>query len=248
MTPDSFSDGGRYFDPDVAIDRGLEMIAQGVDVIDVGGESSRPGAVPVGEEEERRRVTPVLEALSPLVRTSIDTTKRSVAEAALGCGASLLNDVSATLATVAAQARVPYVVMHSRGNPQTMQALTDYVDLVSEVKAFLVTKAEQARAAGVREVWIDPGIGFAKTAEQNLSLLRHLDTFAQTGLPLLVGTSRKGFLGALTAFGGSLPPPSDRLEASLASTTVAMAAGAAMVRVHDVAATVAAAALVGDAS
>lgn len=248
VTPDSFSDGGVYFDPDAAIARGMEMISQGVDVIDVGGESTRPGARPVPESEERRRVVDVIRELSPLVRVSVDTVKRAVAEAALDVGASLLNDVLGDLGGLAAEAKVPWVVMHSRGTPLTMQSLTGYGDVVEEVRSFLKRRAEQALAAGVPEVWTDPGIGFAKTAEQNLSLLRRLGEIVTDGYPVLVGTSRKGFLGKVTASPlGSVPGPMDRLEASLATATAAMVAGAAMVRVHDVPDTIAAALLVGDA-
>jgi len=236
VTPDSFSDGGRWLDPDAAVEHGLRMIAEGADVIDVGGESTRPGAEPVSPDEELRRVLPVVEALSGHVRISIDTRSAEVAEAAIAAGASLVNDVSASLAGTAAAAGVGWVAMHMQGDPRTMQQAPAYGDVVAEVRAFLV---ERAGAAGTSEVWIDPGIGFGKTTEHNLSLLRHLDQLVATGYPVLVGTSRKGFLGRLTGDA----PATDRLEASVATAAWALASGASMVRVHDVAPTVEAARL-----
>ena len=234
VTPDSFSDGGRFLDPDAAVAHGLAMAADGADVVDVGGESTRPGAEPVPEHEELRRVLPVVEALAPTVRVSIDTAKASVAEAAVERGATLVNDVSSSLHEVAAAAGVGWVAMHMRGSPRTMQDAPRYDDVVGEVRDFLLSRAEAARAAGVEEVWIDPGIGFGKTVPHNLSLLRGLPALVAGGFPVLVGTSRKSFLGKLT--GG--PPPDDRLEASLATAVYALDRGAAMVRVHDVAPTV----------
>jgi dihydropteroate synthase len=247
VTPDSFSDGGRWFSPEAAVAHGLEMVAEGADVVDVGGESTRPGAEPVGEVEERDRVVDVVASLAPRVRVSIDTRKRSVAEAAVAAGATLVNDVSASLWPVAAEAGVGWVAMHMRGEPRTMQAAAHYDDVVGEVRRFLVDRAETARAAGVGEVWIDPGIGFAKTATDNLALLRHLSELVATGFPVLVGTSRKSFLGRLLGPSPDEPAPvDDRLEGSLATATWAMAQGAAMVRVHDVGPTVVAARLVGE--
>lgn len=234
VTPDSFSDGGRWTDPHRAVARGLEMAAAGADVVDVGGESTRPGAEPVDEAEERRRVLPVIAALAPSVRVSVDTRKAGVAEAAVAAGATLVNDVSASLWPVAAAAGVGWVAMHMRGDPRTMQRQVHYDDVVDEVRGFLADRAERARSAGVDEVWVDPGIGFGKTAAHNLSLLRHLDELVAGGHPVLVGASRKSFLGAL--LGGA--PVDDRLEGSLAVAVWAAGAGAAMVRVHDVAATV----------
>ncbi|MGQ0520943.1 MAG: dihydropteroate synthase [Actinomycetota bacterium] len=244
VTPDSFSDGGRFLDPDLAVARGLAMVEEGAAVVDVGGESTRPGAAPVGEAEERRRVVPVVEALAPHVRVSIDTTKAAVALAAIEAGATLVNDVSASLHRVAAEAGVGWVAMHMRGTPGTMQDDPRYGDVVTEVRDYLVARAEAAAAAGVEEIWVDPGIGFGKTARHNLLLLRHLGTLVGAGYPVLVGTSRKSFLGALA--GGA--PAGDRLEGSLATAVCALAQGAGMVRVHDVAATVAAATLVGGAA
>jgi dihydropteroate synthase len=230
VTPDSFSDGGRYLDPEAAVAHGLAMAADGASVVDVGGESTRPGATPVDAAEERRRVLPVITALAPHVRVSIDTRHASVAEAAIEAGATLVNDVSASLFPVAAANGVGWVAMHMQGDPATMQDAPRYGDVVGEVRAHLLERAEQARAAGVDEVWVDPGIGFGKTVEHNLTLLRRLGELVESGFPVVVGTSRKGFLGTLT--GGA--PVDDRLEASLATAVVAAANGAAMVRVHDV--------------
>ena len=242
VTPDSFSDGGRFLDPEAAIAHGLRLAAEGADVVDVGGESTRPGAPEVPLATERSRVVPVVAALAPHVRVSVDTRKGEVAEAAIEAGATLVNDVSAALAPVAAAASVGWVAMHMRGTPANMQDDPHYDDVVAEVAAFLADRARAAVELGVEEVWIDPGIGFGKTAAHNVSLLRHLRVLVALGFPVLVGTSRKSFLGALA--GGA--PPDDRLEGSLASAVWAMTQGAAMVRVHDVAATVQAALLVGD--
>jgi dihydropteroate synthase len=241
VTPDSFSDGGRWFDHEAAIAHGLAMMASGADVVDVGGESTRPGAAPVDGAEERRRVVPVIEALARHGRVSVDTRKRGVAEAAVDAGATLINDVSATLMAVAAAAGVGWVAMHMRGDPQTMQALATYDDVVAETTRFLVDRATEARVRGVGEVWIDPGIGFAKTLTHNLELLARLDELVATGWPVLIGTSRKSFLGRLASPAGTPPAPvDDRLEGSLASAVWSVVHGARMVRVHDVAATVAA--------
>ncbi|MCU4186983.1 dihydropteroate synthase [Acidiferrimicrobium sp. IK] len=235
VTPDSFSDGGRWFDHALAIAHGRRLIADGADIIDVGGESTRPGAEPVAEEEELRRVLPVVEALAPEVEVSIDTRKPAVAEAALGAGARIVNDISASLWPVAAAGGAGWIAMHCPADPSVMTAHARYRDVVSEVADHLVRRAEQARAAGVERIWIDPGIGFAKTAAHNLSLLRHLDRFVATGWPVAVGTSRKSFLGALAAGPDGLPAPvDDRLEPSLATAAWALTQGAAMVRVHDV--------------
>jgi dihydropteroate synthase len=190
----------------------------------------------VDEAEERRRVVPVVEALTPSVRISIDTRSRAVAEAAVAAGATLVNDVSASLWPVAAEAGVGWVAMHMQGEPATMQREPRYGDVVAEVAAFLRERADAARAAGVEEVWVDPGIGFGKALEHNLLLLRDLDRLVAEGVPVVVGTSRKGSLGQLT--GGA--PVDDRLEASVATAIWAGEHGAAMVRVHDVAPTVAA--------
>ena len=246
VTPDSFSDGGRYLDVDRAVAHGLALAAAGADVVDVGGESSRPGAEPVPEDEERRRVLPVIEALAPTVRVSVDTMKVGVAEAAIEAGATIVNDISASLWEVAAAGQAGWVAMHMRGTPRTMQQRAEYADVVGEVRAYVLDRARRALDAGVREVWVDPGIGFGKSAEHNLALLRHLPDLVAEGLPVLVGTSRKSFLGTVAPDPGGIPVPVERrLAASLATAAWAMAAGCAMVRVHDVAATIGAARLLG---
>lgn len=238
VTPDSFSDGGRWPDPEAAVERGLEMGREGADVIDVGGESTRPGAAPVPADEQIRRVVPVVEALAPHSRVSIDTRSAEVAEAAVDAGATLINDVSASLWPVAAAHRVGWVAMHMRGDPATMQDDPTYADVTSEVRDFLRARVESAEAAGVDEIWIDPGIGFGKTLDHNLALLRGLGEIVAVGRPVLVGTSRKGFLGALTERHGQVPGPEDRTEASIATAVWSVLRGARMVRVHDVRPTV----------
>jgi dihydropteroate synthase len=235
VTPDSFSDGGLWMDPTVALDHARQMIAQGADVIDVGGESTRPGAHPVDEAEELRRVLPIVDALADEVTVSIDTRKPAVARAAVAAGARIVNDVSAELWPVAAEAGVGWVAMHMPADPSVMQRHAVYSDVVTEVRDYLVRRAETARAAGVGEIWIDPGIGFGKTAEHNLLLLRHVDVLIATGWPVLIGTSRKTFLGRLApAPDGSPAPADDRLDGTVATTTWAITRGVAMVRVHDV--------------
>jgi dihydropteroate synthase len=248
VTPDSFYDGGDFFDQDRAVRHGLELADEGADVIDVGGESSRPGAAPVPESEELRRVLPVIEALAPRVRVSVDTSKPAVAHAALGAGATMLNDISARMWELAAEHGSAWVAMHMQGSPATMQDSPQYRNVTDEVRCFLVERARRAREAGVEEVWVDPGIGFGKTVDHNLTLLRELPALVREGFPVVVGTSRKSFLGKIAPHrDGGVAPPSDRLEASVATATWAMLAGASMVRVHDVAPTVQAATLVGPA-
>jgi dihydropteroate synthase len=243
VTPDSFSDGGRFVDVDRAVEHGRELARQGADIVDVGGESTRPGAQPVPATEEADRVVPVIAALAAHVRVSIDTAKAEVAAAAVQAGATLINDVSATLHEVAADHHVGWVAMHMQGEPRTMQHQPVYDDVVAEVEAFLRERAELARLAGVDEVWIDPGIGFGKTFAHNWQLLAGLDRLAAIGLPVAVGTSRKAFLGAAMARADGVDTPvatGDRLEGSVSTAVRAAGSGAAMVRVHDVAATVAA--------
>ena len=242
VTPDSFSDGGQWLDRDAAIARGRELFSEGADVVDVGGESTRPGSEPVGIDEECRRVLGVIEALAPHGRVSVDTSKAEVAEAAVGAGATIINDVSASLGDVAGRLGVGWIGMHMRGRPKTMQRNPTYVDVVAEVRAFLLERASAARAAGVEELWIDPGIGFGKTVDHNLTLVRNLGALVATGYPVLLGASRKSFLSRLTGNAAA----TDTLEGSVAVATYAMVAGAAMVRVHDVAATVQAARLVSE--
>jgi dihydropteroate synthase len=257
VTPDSFADGGRFLRPDDAVARGEQIADEGADVVDVGGESTRPGAEPVAEDEELRRVLPVVERLAgrlPVtVRISIDTTKAAVARAAVEAGATLVNDVSGQLWPVAAELGAGWVAMHRRGTPDTMQSLTGYDDVVSEVRSHVLDAAARAREAGVREVWVDPGIGFAKSAAQNVALLAALPELARaaasSSAKVLVGTSRKNFLGRYGAPAADRPlGPGERLEASLATAVWAMVAGAGMVRVHDVADTVRAATLVAGPS
>ncbi len=246
VTPDSFSDGGAWPDVTTAVRRGRQMLAEGAHVIDVGGESTRPGASPVSVDDELGRVIPVIEALTDAVkkaggRLSVDTRHADVARAAVGAGASIINDISASLDRVAAETGAGWVAMHMQGVPGTMQVSPNYGDVVDEVRAALVGAAARASAAGVEECWIDPGIGFGKTFDHNWSLLAHLDRLVATGIPVAVGTSRKGFLGAALAAadGADEPtPPDDRLEGSVTTALWAATMGAAMIRVHDVAATV----------
>lgn len=252
VTPDSFSDGGRYLRTPDAIARGHQMIAEGADIVDVGGESSRPGALPVEEVEELGRVLPVIEALSPHVRVSVDTVKPGVARAAVVAGATLLNDISGRLGPVAAECGVGWICVHMRGTPRTMDKLAHYDDVASEVARQLLDGAARAVAEGGPEVWVDPGIGFAKTGDHNVALLAALPQLvaAASAVPagVLVGTSRKRFLRRYGASSGEPVAVGDRLEASLATAVWAMAAGAGMVRIHDVAPTVQAATLVGRAA
>lgn len=249
VTPDSFSDGGMYLDASAAVARAREMLEQGADVIDVGGESSRPagavygqGAARVSAEEEARRVVPVVRALSAAgARISVDTVKAQVAEEALGAGASIINDVScgssAELIRVVAQKGAQLVLMHTRGNGAISAANTSYGDLVAEVIAELLQAASRAEAAGVarQAIWIDPGIGFAKDAEQSLELMAHLDKLVATGYPVLVGPSRKSFIAeAAPGINGVKPRPSERVGGTAAAVAMAAASGAAAVRVHDI--------------
>ena len=241
VTPDSFSDGGKFLDADQAVAQGEALARAGADLLDVGGESSRPGAAPVGPGEELRRVLPVVKRLraSTSAPISIDTTKAAVAEEALAAGASLVNDISGLsadpgLLAVVAKAKAALCVMHMQGTPQTMQAAPRYQDVVEEVLAFLHGAAGRAVAAGLSpdQVLVDPGIGFGKTAGHNLALLRRLADLRQLGHPVLVGTSRKSFLGTL----GGGKPAAERLWATLGSVAaVAALGGADVVRVHDAA-------------
>jgi dihydropteroate synthase len=238
VTPDSFSDGGRWLDPDLAIAHGREMVAQGAAIVDVGGESTRPGAVLVPEEEELARVVPVIEALAETGEAplSIDTRKPSVARQAIEAGASIVNDTTGeesdrVMDAVAASTGAAMVIMHSRGTPATMRSLTDYRDVVTDVVAFLRQRAEDLIEAGVAHdsIALDPGFGFAKTPEQNLVLLNKLEEIQELGYPLLVGTSRKSFIGAVLDL-----PEDQRLEGTAATVAWAVAKGAQIVRVHDV--------------
>jgi dihydropteroate synthase len=243
VTPDSFSDGGRFDTPARAIEHGLRMAEDGADFIDVGGESTRPkgqaygeGGDPVGEEEELRRVLPVIEGLarrSP-VPISIDTYRSRVAREALRAGASIVNDISAfhfdpAMPAVVAEADAAAVLMHIRGTPKTMQSNPVYRDLWGEILAYLQEGIERARASGVRQLLVDPGIGFGKTAQQNLRLIAELRAMRPLGLPILVGPSRKSFIGEILGL-----PVAERLEGTLAAVVGAVLNGAHVVRVHDV--------------
>jgi dihydropteroate synthase len=241
VTPDSFSDGGRWLDAEAAVRRGMELVADGADLVDVGGESTRPGAGRIPVEEELRRVLPVVHGLAGAgVVVSVDTMRAEVADAALACGAALVNDVSGGLADpampeLAADARVPFVAMHWRGASDRMEELAVYTDVVADVRDELVRRLEVLVAAGVDEerIVLDPGFGFAKRAEHGWALLAHLDELAALGRPLLVGASRKRFLAsALAAPGDGLPEERD--AATAATSALAAAAGAWAVRVHEV--------------
>ncbi|TFV71269.1 dihydropteroate synthase [Blastococcus sp. CT_GayMR20] len=247
VTPDSFSDGGCFADAAAAIEHGLAMHAAGADYVDVGGESTRPGADRVDIDEECRRVIPVIRELSAAgVRTSVDTTRAEVAEAAIVAGATLVNDVSGGLADknmadLVAEAGVPWVLMHWRGHSREMYAAARYGDVVTEVCAELTARVEDVVAAGVapEQLVLDPGLGFAKRGEHNWALLAHLDRLVALGLPVLVGASRKTFLGTLLAApDGTARPAEQRDDATLATTVVAAQAGVWGVRVHDAAASV----------
>jgi dihydropteroate synthase len=237
VTPDSFSDGGMYLDAPAAIAHGEALVRDGAEILDVGGESTRPGAEAVSAGEERARTEPVVAGLAGTATVSIDTSKAAVAEAALGAGAEIVNDVTAMrgdpeIAGLCAERGAGLVLMHMQGDPRTMQENPVYGDVVEDVKAFLAQRLEAAVAAGVDEerVWLDPGIGFGKTLEHNLELLRRLGELRELGRPLVVGTSRKSFIGKVdgSAVG-------ERLGGTIASSVLAMAEGAAVLRVHDIA-------------
>ena len=240
VTPDSFSDGGLFLEAEAAVEQGRRLAAEGAAVLDIGGESTRPGAEPVPAEEELGRVLPVVERLAAArtgARISIDTAKVQVARAALGAGASIVNDVSAfrfepQMAGLAADARADCVLMHMLGEPRTMQRDPRYGDVVSDVKEFLEERLAFAVREGLAEerVWLDPGIGFGKTVEHNLELLRRLDEIAAVGRPVVVGTSRKSFLGKLTG-----RPEHERLPGTIATNVLALERGASVFRVHEVA-------------
>ncbi len=240
ITPDSFSDGGRYLDPDAACRRAERLILEGADLLDLGGESTRPGSDPVPAEEEIARVVPVIGEIAKLgVPVSIDTSKAEVARAALEAGAVIVNDVTAlgdpAMATLVAETGAGLVLMHMLGRPKTMQTDPVYADLIGEVGAFLVERRARAEAAGVERdrILLDPGIGFGKRLEHNLTLLARLPELASLGSPVLVGASRKRFLSTLTG----VSEPEDRVAGSVAAAVAARMRGAAVLRVHDVAAT-----------
>lgn len=236
ITPDSFSDGGNYLEPERALDRAWEMADDGADMIDVGGESSRPGAQPVSTDEEIRRVIPVIRALAKKITVpiSVDTVKAEVAKAALDAGAEIINDISALnfdskMVEVAGKYRAPVIIMHMPGNPRTMQNNPAYSDLIGHISKYLSESIKLAEDHGVEQVIIDPGIGFGKTTEHNLQILRELDRFLDMGRPLLVGASRKSFIGNVLDL-----PVDDRMEGSLATAVWAAIKGAHILRVHEV--------------
>jgi len=249
VTPDSFSDGGHFFSPDHAVEQGLQLVDEGADILDIGGESTRPFSDPVSESEELKRVLPVIEQLAGRVTVpiSIDTTKAGVARRAVAAGATIINDVSALrsdpqMAATAAECQVPLVLMHMKGSPKTMQVEPVYDDLIGEIKTFLSKAMEQAITAGVDRsaIILDPGIGFGKTVDHNLQIIRDLDRFHELGAPLLVGSSRKAFIRRLLKGKASKEPePLSTEVARGTQATVAAAAmqGAHIVRVHDVART-----------
>jgi len=239
VTPDSFSDGDLYFDKDKAIEKGLELVLEGSDIIDIGGESSKPGAETISVEEEIRRVIPVISALRKRIDLpiSIDTTKSEVAEAALAAGADIINDISSLrfdprMGPLAAQKDVPVILMHMKGTPKTMQLNPSYENVVSEVMAFLKERLKAAETYGIKKekLIIDPGIGFGKRFDDNLTLLNNLRALEELERPILVGTSRKSFIGKIMNV-----PPRERLEGTIATAILSIMNGAHILRVHDVA-------------
>ncbi len=239
VTPDSFSDGGQFFDKDKAIEQAIQMAAEGAAIIDIGPESTRPGAEPVSAKEQIRRAIPVIEKLRKKINTciSIDTTNYEVAKAALDAGANIINDITAlsdeNMAQLASKRKVPIVLMHMQGTPRTMQREPKYKNVVTEVLKFLILKAKQAQNFGIpkQRIFIDPGIGFGKKIEHNLKLLANIDKFVNTGYRILVGPSRKWFIGKITG----KENPADRTFGTAAAVAFCAAAGVSIVRVHDVA-------------
>lgn len=236
VTPDSFSDGGEFFSVENAVEHAKMLVEEGADILDIGGESSRPGSDPVSVEEELRRVIPVIEKLRGEVDVpiSLDTYKWEVAEAGLKAGADIINDISGLrdpkMVEVVARHQCPVIIMHMLGEPKTMQKDPSYHDVVAEIVDFFKERIVIARTAGINEIILDPGIGFGKNLEHNLEILRRFDEFCTLGYPVLIGTSRKSFLGTLMNGAG----PRERLEGTIASTLVAVMKGATLVRVHDV--------------
>jgi dihydropteroate synthase len=240
VTPDSFSDGGNFVDPEAAAEHAAIMLDEGAGIIDVGGESTRPGSDPVSAEEETRRVVPVIErilAARPETVISVDTYRSATAAAALEAGAGIVNDVSALrgdphMASVVAEAGCPVILMHMQGEPKTMQSEPRYTDVVREVTDFLRSRAEHAVASGVSQenVIVDPGIGFGKTVDHNLALLRNLEAVTDLGFPVLLGASRKSFIGSITGRGEA----AERVFGTVATTVLAYEKGATLFRVHDV--------------
>jgi len=239
ITPDSFSDGGMYYSTEKAIEHGLQMVRAGADLIDIGPESTRPGAKPVAADEQIRRAVPVIEALRKQtnIPISIDTFHPDVASEALSAGANIINDITALsnpkIAQLAAEKQVPVVLMHMQGTPATMQQNPQYNDVVGEIERYLLSRADYAQEMGIvkERIFIDPGIGFGKTTEHNLLLLNNLDEFVRTGYRVLVGTSRKRFIGQIIG----KDTPADRVFGTAATVAISVQKGASIVRVHDVA-------------
>ena len=235
VTPDSFSDGGRFVDQDLALEHAVRMASEGADIIDIGAESSRPGARPVSPDEEIARLKPVIERLVKDVNLpiSVDTYKPKVASECLRLGAHMINDITGlandAMAEAVANHHAPVIIMHMRGTPQTMQANPVYDDVVAEVKRFLKERKMKANAAGIKDVIVDPGIGFGKTVKHNLELIRRLPELETLHCPILVGPSRKSFIGEITGL-----PADKRLEGTLAAVTASVLNGANIIRVHDV--------------
>jgi dihydropteroate synthase len=236
VTPDSFSDGGQFFDKSRAIERALKMTEEGADILDIGGESTRPGSDSVSVDEELRRIIPVIEALSDKVSIpiSIDTYKSVVARKALDAGAEIINDISGLsfdpeMPSVAAQYGAPVIIMHMKGTPKTMQVDPVYDDVVDEIKGFLLQRAQFAEAKGIKQIIIDPGIGFGKKLEHNLEIFRRLQELTELDYPLMVGPSRKSFIGTILDV-----PVDSRVEGTAAAIAVSILGGANLVRVHDV--------------
>jgi len=234
-TPDSFYDGKLFFNPDKAIEHAKQMAKDGADIIDIGGESSRPGSEPVSEEEELRRVSPIIKKLKDEIKVpmSIDTYKPKVAEECIKLGAGIINDINGLrneeMIKVAAKYKVPVIIMHMKGSPKTMQDNPVYKDVVKEIKQFLGVQIKNARKAGIKDIIIDPGIGFGKTTEHNLQILKRLNDFKDLNCPILVGPSRKSFIGNITGL-----DVNERLEGTLAAISIAIINGVNIVRVHDV--------------
>jgi len=236
ITPDSFSDGGHYLDPERALERAWEMVEEGADLIDIGGESSRPGAQSISVEEELQRIIPIIQVLAKKIPVplSVDTVKAKVAEAALDMGASIINDISALnfdsqMAEVIARYQAPVILMHMLGNPQTMQQNPIYSDLIGQIKQYLNDNLRKAEDQGVEQIILDPGIGFGKTVAHNLRILQELDKLLDLKRPLLIGASRKSFIGNVLDL-----PVDDRLEGSLAVACWAAIKGVHIIRIHDV--------------
>ncbi len=233
VTPDSFSDGGLYIKKELAIKRAKQMIEEGADIIDVGGESSRPGADPVSEKEELKRVIPIIKALKDInAPISIDTYKPEVAKQAIANGASIINDITGLendkMAKLAGDTNTPVIIMHMKGTPKTMQDDTNYQDIINEIKEFFKERIEKAKHYNINTIILDPGIGFGKTVEQNLTIIKHLNEFTELG-PILLGTSRKSFIGKISNL-----PENKRLEGTIASCVIGANNGAKILRVHDI--------------